>query len=280
MTALVVLGQLHPQISQIGADSSAITSAMNCVIWRKQCAFDPIQCCTVALDLTLWFQLFTLGRHLSTNMEKAMEELTERQERVLRFIKSHFKKYGYPPTIREIGDHIGAKWSHGVERHLAALERKGYLKKSAAKSRGIRLASNTTGIEVPILGRITAGKPVLAVENVEERIVLDPSVARGENDFLLMVDGLSMRDAGILDGDLVLVRQQSTAEPGDIVAALLNDEEATVKRFRRTGDEIILQPENPDFEPIHCDPESVRIIGKVVAVLRLLDTQLTVKKLR
>ncbi len=209
-----------------------------------------------------------------------MEELTERQKKVLTFMKGHFDKHGYPPTIREIGNHLGTKWSHGIERHIDALERKGYLMKTKEKSRGIKLAHSKGGTDVPIVGRITAGKPVLAVENIEDRVVLDSSIVKGDSDFLLMVDGLSMRDAGILDGDLVLVRQQSTAEPGDIVAALLNDEEATIKRFHRMGDEVILRPENPEYEPIHCDPESVKIIGKVVAVLRLLDTQLTVKKLR
>lgn len=208
-----------------------------------------------------------------------MEELTKRQERVLRFIQTHCKKYGYPPTIREIGNHIGAKWSHGVERHLQALEQKGHITRVREKSRGIRLSFTRTGIEVPILGRITAGKPILAVENVEEKIVVDPSFVKGDGSFLLMVEGFSMKDAGILDGDLVLVRQQSTAESGDIVAALIDDE-ATVKRFRLNGDQVVLEPENPDFEPIYSDSASIKIIGKVLAVLRLLDNQLTVKRLR
>ncbi len=209
-----------------------------------------------------------------------MESLTERQAKVLKFIRDHYKRSGYPPTIREIAEHIGTKWNHGVERHLEALERKGYLKRSPDKSRGIQLAYSSTGTEVPIIGRITAGKPVLAVENIEERVVLDPAFVRGESNFLLMVEGFSMKNAGILDGDLVLVRQQASAETGDIVAALINDEEATVKRFKRKGDQIILEPENPDFEPIYSDTASVKIIGKVMAVLRLLDNQLTVKKLR
>lgn len=209
-----------------------------------------------------------------------MEELTDRQQRVFKFIQAHYKKNGFPPTIREIGHHIGVKWNHGIERHLDALEKKGYIKRSRDKSRGIQLAYKTTGTEVPIVGRITAGKPILAVENIEERVVLDPSFVRGDSNFLLMVEGLSMKDAGILDGDLVLVRQQSTAEPGDIVAALLHDEEATVKRFRQDGDQIFLEPENPEFAPIVVDSSSVKIIGKVLAVLRLLDNQLTVKKLR
>lgn len=210
-----------------------------------------------------------------------MEKLTERQAKVLRFIEDHQKRYGYPPSLREIADHIGAKWNHGIERHLLALEKKGYIKREAVKSRGIRLTRSNMGIPVPVVGSITAGRPILAVENIGESIVVDPSFVRGgEVNFLLMVEGCSMKDAGILDGDLVLVRQQSTAENGEIVAALIDDETATVKRFRQEGDQVILEPENPDFQPIVSDSSTVKIIGKVMAVLRLLDNQLTVKKLR
>ncbi len=210
-----------------------------------------------------------------------MNDLTDRQRKVLTFIEKHQSRYGYPPTMREIADHIGAKWSHGIERHLQALERKGFIKREAVKSRGIRLAHVDNGVSVPVVGRITAGKPILAVENLGESLVVDPSFVRGgEVNFLLMVEGLSMKDAGILDGDLVLVRQQSSAENGDIVAALINEESATVKRFRQDGDTIILEPENSAFEPIVSDSSSVKIIGKVMAVLRLLDNQLTVKRLR
>lgn len=210
-----------------------------------------------------------------------MNDLTKRQGEVYKFIKNHHRRWGYPPTIREIADHIGAKYSHGVERHLQALERKGFIKREAVKSRGIQLTQSAFGMPVPVIGRITAGKPILAVENIGESVVLDPAFVRGgEANFLLMVEGHSMKDAGILDGDLVLVRQQSTAEQGDIVAALIDDETATVKRFRRQDDRVILEPENQDFEPIVSDSSSVKIIGKVMAVLRLLDNQLTVKKLR
>ena len=210
-----------------------------------------------------------------------MNELTERQKKVLAFIEKHQSHHGYPPTMREIADHLGTKWSHGVERHLQALEKKGFIKREALKSRGIQLNHVDRGVTVPVLGRITAGKPILAVENLGESLVVDPSFVRGgEINFLLMIEGLSMKDAGILDGDLVLVRQQPSAKSGDIVAALIDEESATVKRFRQDGDTIILEPENPDFEPIISDSSSVRIIGKVMAVLRLLDSQLTVKKLR
>jgi repressor LexA len=209
-----------------------------------------------------------------------METITKRQEKVLNFLQNYFKRHGYPPTIREIAEHIGAKWNHGVEKHLQALERKGYISRARDKSRGIQLTFRPVGVEIPVIGRITAGKPILALENVEDRIVLDPSFAKGETNFLLMVEGFSMKDAGILDGDLVLVRQQATADSGDIVAALINEEEATVKRLKKNGDEIILEPENPDYQPIVSDSASIKIIGKVLAVLRLLDNQLTVKRLR
>ncbi len=210
-----------------------------------------------------------------------MNGLTDRQKKVLAFIERHQSRYGYPPTLREIANHIGAKWSHGIERHLKALEQKGFIEREAVKSRGIRLAHFDKGVTVPVVGRITAGKPILAVENLGESLVVDPSFVRGgEVNFLLMVEGLSMKDAGILDGDLVLVRQQPSAENGDIVAALINEERATVKRFRQDGDTIVLEPENPDFEPIILDSTSVRIIGKVMAVLRLLDDQMSVKRLR
>ena len=210
-----------------------------------------------------------------------MNELTERQAKVLRFIERHQGRYGYPPSMREIAGHIGAKWSHGVERHLQALEKKGYIKRDAVKSRGIQLTQVNAGVTVPVVGRITAGRPILAVENLGESLVVDPSFVRGsEVNFLLLVEGLSMKNAGILDGDLVLVRQQSSAENGAIVAALINDDAATVKRFRQAGDLVVLEPENPDFQPIVSDSSTVRIIGNVMAVLRLLDDQLTVKKLR
>ncbi len=210
-----------------------------------------------------------------------MNGLTDRQMKVFKFIEDHSRKKGYPPTIREIADHLGAKWSHGIERHLAALEKKGYIKRAAIKSRGIRVANAPIGMNVPVIGSITAGKPILAVENIGDSLVLDKSFIRaGDTSFILMVEGNSMKNAGILDGDLVLVRQQSTAENGEIVAALLDGESATVKRLRVEGEQVVLQPENPEFDPIVSDASAVTIIGKVTAVVRLLDNQLTVKKLR
>ena len=209
-----------------------------------------------------------------------METLTGQQERVLKFIQKYQKKTGYQPTIREIGDHLDVKWTRGVEKHLEALVKKGHITRARDTSRGIQLAIRSTGVEIPIVGRITAGRPILAVENIEEQLVLDKSLVKGENNFLLRVEGMSMRDAGILDGDLILVHSQQTAETGDIVAALINDEEATVKRLRLKPGGVVLEPANPAFEPISSQTVTIDIIGKVMAVLRMLDTKMRVQKVR
>lgn len=209
-----------------------------------------------------------------------MEQLTGRQEQVLAFIRETYRKNGYPPTIREIGDHLGVKWTRGVERHLEALEKKGHIVRTPDASRGIQLAIRSSGVRVPVIGRITAGRPILAVENIEDKLTLDSSMIRGENNFLLRVEGMSMRDAGIFDGDLILVRSQQSADSGDIVAALINDEEATVKRLRLNPDGVVLEPANPAFEPITSAMVSINIIGKVMAVLRMLDTKMRVQKVR
>lgn len=209
-----------------------------------------------------------------------MEQLTARQEQVLTFIRESYRRHGYPPTIREIGEHLGVKWTRGIERHLDALEKKGHINRARDTSRGIQLASRAAGVRVPVVGRITAGRPILAVENIEDKLTLDPSMVRGENNFLLRVEGMSMRDAGILDGDLILVRSQQTADSGDIVAALINDEEATVKRLRLKPDGVVLEPANPAFEPITSAMVTINIIGKVMAVLRMLDTKVRVQKIK
>ncbi|MGB9772883.1 MAG: transcriptional repressor LexA [Bacteroidota bacterium] len=217
-------------------------------------------------------------------------ELTERQRLVLKFIQVHLMKYGYPPTIREIANNLGVKWTRGIERHLDALQRKGYIRRAPDTSRGIQLVAPTAekpaearltfaskGIEVPLVGRIAAGKPMLAIENIEDRFVLDSGMVKGDGNFLLRVKGMSMKNAGILDGDLVLVRSQTTAESGDIVVALLNDEEATVKRLKRRGSTVTLEPDNPEYEPVPFDEVSTKIIGKVIGVLRFLEKPIAVR---
>lgn len=200
-----------------------------------------------------------------------MEELTPKQRRILEFIHDYVQRHGYPPSIREIAFRMQIKSPRGVAKHLIALERKGHLRRGAGMSRGIKLADASLGRETPIVGRIAAGQPVLAVENIEGTLMLDPVFSKSGKTFLLKVKGMSMKDAGILDGDLVLVRQQPTAENGDIVAALVNDE-ATVKVFSRKHDRVVLEPANPEFKPIAIRKEDAfSIIGVVVASMRIFD---------
>ncbi|MCP4548151.1 MAG: transcriptional repressor LexA [bacterium] len=205
--------------------------------------------------------------------------LTDRQRSILEFLKEFLRDNGYPPTIREIGAHFGIKSPKGVQDHLAAIERKGYIKRSRERSRGIELLSYRNPaleergnvVSLPLLGHVAAGQPVLSEENVEEWIEVDASFAAREGNFLLKVVGESMIEAHILDGDTIVVSPQETARNGEIVVALVDDE-ATVKTFYREQNGIRLQPENATMDPIFV-PEGdleVRVIGKVVAVLRVL----------
>lgn len=199
------------------------------------------------------------------------EKLTERQKQVLSFIYEYFERYGYPPSIREIARKLKVKWTRGVEIHLQALEKKGYIKRGEGISRGIKLADASFSRGTPVVGRIAAGKPVLAVENIEGTLMLDPLLTKTGKTFLLRVSGMSMKNIGIFDGDLVLVRQQPSAENGEIVAALVNDE-ATVKRFRREENKISLIPENEAFSVITVtQTDRFAILGKVIASLRIID---------
>jgi repressor LexA len=198
--------------------------------------------------------------------------LTPRQSDILDYLKSEVDSRGLPPTIREIGEAFGIRSTKGVEDHLAALERKGFIRRERGKSRAIEIKDrpDLRGAKVvPLIGRIAAGAPILAVENHTGSFILDEDLVGGGETFLLRVEGDSMRDASILDGDLVVVRSQETARPGEIVAARVG-EEATVKRFSREGDVIVLLPENDAYEPIRIEPggEDVQILGKVVGVYR------------
>ena len=199
---------------------------------------------------------------------------TARQLAILEFIASQMQERGYPPSVREIGEAVGLTSSSSVHSQLANLERKGLLHKDPTKPRAIGLADESTrpdGVVIPVLGRIAAGVPVLATENVEEYLTVPVGFAKGGEHFALRVAGQSMTGAGILDGDVVVVRRQDSAADGDVVAALLpgpGEDEATVKRLRRRGGRVTLHPENPAFSPIQMTEG--RILGKVVAVLRKL----------
>ena len=199
--------------------------------------------------------------------------LTSRQQAILDWLRDEIDRRGLPPTIREIGEAFGIRSTKGVEDHLAALERKGSIRRERGKSRAIEICArpDLRGARlVPLLGRIAAGTPVLAVENRSDEFVLDESLVGAGETFLLRVQGDSMKDASILDGDLVVVRAQDEARTGDIVAARLG-EEATVKRLDRSGGIIRLLPENEAYEPILPDPsEDFQILGKVVGVYRRL----------
>ena len=197
--------------------------------------------------------------------------LTERQRAILEYVARCIRDKGYQPTMREIGDHFGIRSTHGVHRHLDALQRKGYLRREGGRSRAIRLVDHPVvrTSELPIVGRVAAGAPNLALENVEGRVNLDRQWVNGDDCFLLRVKGDSMIGAGILPSDLVIVRPQPMVENGQIAVVLI-DGEATVKRFYREKDHIRLEPENPEMEPtiISSQTEGVSVIGKVIGLYR------------
>jgi repressor LexA len=202
------------------------------------------------------------------------EELTRRQREVLNFIISFARKHGFQPSMREIGEKFGIRSTHGVHRHLQALQKKGYLKRPVGQGRALELrhfAPPRGSLEIPVLAKVAAGEPLLAVENIEETLVVDQSLVKGKDSFFLRVQGESMIGAHILDADYVLVKPQPSAENGDIVVALMEDE-ATVKRFYKKGKTVQLKPENPAFKAIEVDEKDGRfqIIGKVVGVFRQL----------
>jgi len=200
-------------------------------------------------------------------------QLTPRQRRILEFISETVHEQGYPPTVREIGEAVGLTSSSSVHAQLANLERRGLLHKDPTKPRAMTLSEpRLEGVIVPLVGRIAAGTPVMAAEHVEEYLTVPMGFAGGAEHFALRVQGDSMVGAGILDGDIVIVRSGSSAEDGDVVAVLLPgpaEDEATVKRLKRQKGRVLLVPENPALEPFDMDPAG-RILGTVVAVLRKL----------
>ena len=191
-----------------------------------------------------------------------MEHLTKSQQKVYDFLRQEAST-GVPPTVREICAGTGLRSTSTVHAHLKTLERLGYISREAGLNRSIRVEGETPAAQVPVLGKVTAGMPILAVEDIEGYIPFPKK--EGKELFALHVSGLSMRDAGILDGDYVVAERTSTADDGEIGVAMIDDE-ATVKRLYREKDRVRLQPENPDFQPIYSDHASV--LGKVIAVMR------------
>ena len=197
-------------------------------------------------------------------------KLTQRQQEIFNFVKGYASKYGYPPTVREIGKAVGLASSSTVHAHLANLEKYGLLRRDPTKPRAIELLFDKAKKAVsqdglPLVGQVAAGQPVLAEENIEEYVGVPDAAGGDEGEYVRRVAGESMRDAGILAGDFVVVARADTARDGEIVVALVG-EEATVKRFFKERDHIRLQPENPEMDPIRST--DVRIIGRVVGVFR------------
>ncbi|HHU76769.1 MAG TPA: transcriptional repressor LexA [Firmicutes bacterium] len=205
--------------------------------------------------------------------------LTSRQQKVLNFIKEEVMLKNYPPSVREICAFMNLSSSSTVHAHLRALEKKGYIRRDPSKPRALEILDPATrsyqkkkARPIPILGQVTAGVPVLAEENIEDYLFLPDDIVKEDTVFMLRVRGESMKDAGILPGDLVIVRRQPSAESGEIVVALLSDE-ATIKRFYKQEDKILLKPENPAFKPIIIPASNgnTRILGKVVGLLRTYE---------
>ena len=189
----------------------------------------------------------------------------ESRSRILAFIREEIQSKGYPPSVREICKAVGFKSTSSVHGYLRELEREGLLRRDATKPRAMELTDNPKGRIVPLVGRVTAGIPILAEENIEDEIVLPQDMVRGEDIFALRVEGESMIEAGILDGDIVVVRKQADAVNGEIVVAMIEDE-ATVKRIFYEENRVRLQPENSTMDPIYA-PE-VTVLGRVVALFR------------
>ena len=203
-----------------------------------------------------------------------MQKLSKRQQMIYDFICNEVELKGYPPSVREIAQAVGLASSSTVHGHLVRIESKGYIRRDPTKPRAIEILDESyteitkdNALFVPVIGKVTAGIPVTAVENVEEYIPIPSSTVHSDDRlFILIIEGDSMINAGILDGDKVVVKQQTTANNGDIIVALTNEDEATVKRFYKETDHIRLQPENDTMEPILLD--NVSILGKIVGLYR------------
>lgn len=200
------------------------------------------------------------------------ENISAKQTEILEYIKEVTLSRGYPPTVREIGESVGLKSSASVHAHLATLEKKGFIRRDPAKPRAIEIVDDEFALhrkeyaQVPIVGRVAAGEPLLAEENITDYFPLPIEMLPNDQIFMLIVKGDSMINAGIFDGDKVIVRQKNSAQNGDLVVALIEDG-ATVKTFYHEGDHIRLQPENPDYDPIIV--KDVAILGEVIGVFRM-----------
>ncbi|WXR61417.1 transcriptional repressor LexA [Peptostreptococcaceae bacterium AGR-M142] len=205
--------------------------------------------------------------------------LSDKQSKILDFIKSEITQKGYPPSVREICVAVGLKSTSTVHSHLKKLESTGYIKKDPTKPRTIEVLEsrfknnnkeknkkNEDTLDIPIVGSVTAGEPIIAVEDIEDYLPLPKKMVKSLDCFLLKIKGESMIEAGILDGDLILVNKTNSAKNGDIVVALLNDNESTVKRFYKEENRIRLQPENSTMEPIYAT--DVKILGVVKSLIR------------
>ena len=192
----------------------------------------------------------------------------ENQQKILDFIKSEIDEKGYPPSVREICAAVGLRSTSTVHAHLNHLEEQGLIRRDSTKPRALEVldGSHSRGRSVPLVGRVTAGMPILAIENIEDYLTLPQSMLGKDDMFCLRVQGESMIDIGILDGDIVVLRQQDTAENGEIVVAMTPDDEATLKRIFYEDCRVRLQPENRTMEPIYA--ESVTVLGKLTALIR------------
>jgi repressor LexA len=198
-----------------------------------------------------------------------MKNITEKQKRILDFLVEYTKTNGYPPTVREIGEHFKFLWA-AARAHLKALEKKGFIKLNPMKSRGIEISGlmPDNGVMLPVAGNIRAGKPILAKEDIESHIIVDSTLFPYKDAFSLKVIGDSMKDAGIFEGDYVIVKPQNTINNGEIAVVLLGDE-ATIKRvLLKNKKKIILKPENKDMQPIEHNANEVIIVGRVVGIIR------------
>lgn len=199
-------------------------------------------------------------------------ELTARQQEILEFIETYVEKHGVPPSVRDIGEKFGI-YPRAAHDHLRALERKGVIKRTPLKSRSVQLAKKhrltrlAPEPAVPIVGRIAAGTPILAVENIDGGLVIDKSLFKSDQCFAVQVKGDSMIDDHILEGDYVILRKQATAEKGDVVAVLV-DEEVTLKRFYPQGREVELRPANRRLRPLRFKADEIHILGKMVGLVR------------